>query len=65
MEALTDTLIARVDRLVESGKHTVLSTTPTSVAIAERLSRNEALEKVVREIAAEVAELSRRLDTCT
>ena len=38
MEALMDTLTARVDQLVEADKHPVLSTTPTSVAIAELLS---------------------------
>jgi hypothetical protein len=57
VEALTETLIARVDRLIDR-REMVLSTTPSSVAIAELLSRNEALEKAVREIALEVAELS-------
>jgi hypothetical protein len=61
MEALTDALIARVDRIVEAGKDPVLSTTPTSVAIAELLSRTEALEQALREIALEVAQLSGRL----
>jgi len=66
MEALTDTLLARVDRLVEAGKDDpVRSTTPTSVAIAELLARNEALEKAVREIAYEVEQLSRRLSADT
>ena len=61
MEAFTDTLIARVDRLV-GAKDTILSTTPTSVAIAELLSRQEALENAVREVALELTQLSRRLD---
>jgi hypothetical protein len=65
MEAMMDTLTARVDQLVEARKHPVLSTTPTSVAIAELLARNEALEQAVREIALEVAQLSRRVDADT
>ena len=55
---MTDTLIERVDNLIEAGKETLLTTTATSVAIRELAARNEALENAVREIALEVHRLS-------
>ena len=58
METLTDTLIERVDNLIEAGKEPLLTTTTTSVAIRELAARNEALEDAVREIALEVHKLS-------
>jgi len=58
VESLTDTLIARVDQLVETGKGQLLSTTPTSVVVWELVARLEALEEAVREIALEVEKLS-------
>jgi predicted sugar kinase len=57
-ETLTDTLIERVDKLVQASKEPLLSTTPTSVAISELGLRIEALEKAVREIALEVQRTS-------
>jgi hypothetical protein len=57
-ETLTDTLIERVDKLVQASKEPILSTTPTTDAIGELAARTEALEKAVREIAAEVQKFS-------
>jgi hypothetical protein len=62
--SLTNTLIERVDRLVQPSKpplewgSPLLSTTPTSVAIRELAERTEALANAVREIALEVQKLS-------
>jgi hypothetical protein len=53
-ETLTDTLLERVDKLVQANKQPLLSTTPTTNAIGELVARTEALEKAVREIALEV-----------
>jgi hypothetical protein len=64
MEALTDTLLKRVNELVQTRTSPRewgdprLSTTPTSVAVQELAVRTEALEKAVREIALEVQKLS-------
>jgi hypothetical protein len=64
METLTDTLIERVDKLVQASKarpewgSPLLSTTPTSVAVQELAAQVGALEKAVREIALEVQKLS-------
>ena len=58
LETLTDTLIERIDNLIEAGKEPLLTTTTTSVAIRELAARNEALEDAVREIALEVHRLS-------
>jgi hypothetical protein len=62
LETLTDTLIERVDKLVDAGKEPILSTTPTSLAIRELLHRTDALETAVREITREVERLSAQLD---
>jgi hypothetical protein len=59
-KTLTDTLIERVDKLVQASKEPILSTTPVSVAVGELAARTEALEKAVREIAVEVQKLSAR-----
>jgi predicted sugar kinase len=60
METLAETLLERVDTLIEAQKshQPLLSTTATSVAIAELAARNEGLERAVREIALEVQRLS-------
>lgn len=64
MEPLTDTLIERVDKLIESSKvplewgSPLLSVTPTSVAIRRFAAQVAALESAVREIALEVQNLS-------
>jgi hypothetical protein len=61
-----DTLIERVDELVEAGKvplewgSPLLSVTPTSIAIQQLARQVEALENGVREIALEVQKLSAR-----
>ena len=60
MESLTDTLIERVDQLVEASKAPLLSTTPTSVVVWELAARTDALEQAVREIAREVQNLAAR-----
>ena len=64
MESLTDTLIERVDKLVDASKSPPewgsphLSVTPTSVAIGELAAKIEALGNALREIALEVQTLS-------
>jgi hypothetical protein len=58
LETLTDTLIDRVDKLVQASKAPLLSTTPISVAVRELATRTEALENAMREIALEVQKLS-------
>jgi hypothetical protein len=58
LETLADTLIERVDKLVQMRKAPLLSTTSTSVAIRELAARTEALENALREIALEVQKLS-------
>lgn len=60
METVTGTLLERVDELIEAQKshQPLLSTTATSVAIAELIARSEGLEQALREIAAEVQTLS-------
>jgi hypothetical protein len=60
VESLTDTLVERVDTLVQVGREPLLSTTSTSVAIRELMARSEALENVVREIAVEVRKFAVR-----
>jgi hypothetical protein len=53
-ETLTDTLIERVDKLVEANKRPLLSTAPITDAVGELALRIDALEAAVREIAREV-----------
>jgi hypothetical protein len=55
---LRNSLLERVDRLVQAGKEPLLATTSTSVAIRELVARNESLEQAVRAIAREVQKLS-------
>ena len=57
LETLTDTLIERVNSLIESGTEPLLTTTPPSVAIRELAARIEALQNAVREIALEVQKI--------
>ena len=54
MNVLTETLLDRVDRLIEARKQPVRSTSPSSVVIAELAARVEALEQALREVAGEV-----------
>ena len=64
LQSLTDTLMERVDKLVQPSKpplewgNPLLSTTPTSVAVRELAARTEALESALREIALELQKLS-------
>jgi hypothetical protein len=64
LETLTDTLIERVDKLVQASKASIewgsplLSVTPTSIAIQQLAVQIEALENALREIALEVQKLS-------
>ncbi len=51
---MTDTLIERVDSLLEVDREPLLSTSPISFWIEELVARNESLEKAVREIALEL-----------
>ena len=61
---LTDTLIERVDRLIQSGKRPLewgnprLSITPTPLAVRGLAAEATALERALREIALEVQKLS-------
>ena len=64
MKSLTDTLVERVDELVQPPNerplvwgNPILSVTPTSMAVRELAVRTEALENAVRQIAFEVQEL--------
>jgi hypothetical protein len=63
METVPQTLLERVDDLIstQKGQRPLLSTTATSVAIAELAARNEGLERAVREIALELQKLSASL----
>lgn len=65
METLTETLLERMDNLIEARKshQPLLSTTGTSVAIAELVARNEGLEQALRELAVEVQKLSSALES--
>jgi hypothetical protein len=47
-ETLTNSLLERVDKLVQANKRPLLSTTPTTDAIGELAARIDALEKAVR-----------------
>ena len=64
METLTDTLIERVDKLIQASKAPLewgsprLSVTPTPLAIRGLAAETTALEDAVREIALEVQKLS-------
>ena len=64
MESLADTLLERVDKLVQASKEPLewgsplLSTTPTSLAVRELATQVEALANAVREIALAVQKLS-------
>jgi len=42
---LPETLIERVEKLVQANKEPILSTTPVSVAVGELAARTEALEE--------------------
>lgn len=57
LETVTDTLIERIDDLLEADREPLLTTTPTSIWIRELAARNESLEKAVREIALELQRL--------
>ena len=63
-QSLTDTLIERVDRLIEASKSPLewgnprLSMTPTPLAVRGLAQETSALERAVREIALEVQRLS-------
>jgi hypothetical protein len=57
-ETLSDTLIERVEKIVDAHKRPLLSTTPNSDAVRELAARTEALEEAVREIALEVQKRS-------
>ena len=66
METLADTLIERVDKLVQASQaprewgSPHLSATPTSLAIQELPKEIEALQSAVRETALEVQKLEAR-----
>ena len=51
MQTATDTLLERVDRLVQGSREPLLATASTSAAIAELVTRIEVLEIALREIA--------------
>jgi hypothetical protein len=64
MQTLTETLIERLDKLLQPSNaplewgNPLLSATPTSFAVRELAVRTEALEHAVREIALEIQKLS-------
>jgi len=64
MQTKTDTLVERVEKLVQAENpprvwgNPRLSSTPSSLAIRELAVRTEALQDAVREIAREVQKLS-------
>ena len=64
MSTIADTLMERVDRLIEASKPSTgwgsphLSTTPSALAIERLAAQVDALENAVREIALEVQKLS-------
>lgn len=51
MQALDDTLLMRVERLVEASRKPLRSTSSTTVVIAALVERIEALEAALREVA--------------
>jgi hypothetical protein len=63
-QPLTDTLIERVDRLIQASRAPLewgsphLSVTPTPLAVRGLAAETAALEKALREIALEVQKLS-------
>jgi hypothetical protein len=65
-QPLTDTLIERVDRLIQASKTPLewgnprVSMTPTPVAVQGLAAETTALERAVREIALEVQKLAAR-----
>jgi len=65
-QPLTDTLIERVDRLIQASKTPLewgnprVSMTPTPLAVRGLAQETSALERAVREIALEVQRLSAR-----
>lgn len=60
LETSTNTLIERVDSLLESDRQPLLATSPTLVWIHELAVRHASLEKAVREIALELHKLTAR-----
>lgn len=60
METLTETLLERVDKLLEAqkGDEVLLSVTPPSVMIGELFRRCEGLEQALREVTVDVHRLS-------
>ena len=51
MQALDDTLLMRVERLVEASRRPLRLTSSTTVVIAELVERIDTLEAALREIA--------------
>ena len=58
MQALDDTLLMRVERLVEASRKPLRLTSSTTVVIAQLVERIDALEAALREIADAVGETS-------
>ena len=60
VETLTETLLERVNKLIEAqqGHEPLLSTTPTPVAIGKLAAQSQGFEQALREIAVEVQKLS-------
>jgi hypothetical protein len=64
LETLTDTLIERVDRLIQANSAPLgwgsphLSVTPTSLAVSQLAAEIASLQEAVREIALEIQKLS-------
>jgi hypothetical protein len=64
METLNDTLLERVDTLIEArtGHWPLRSTTTTSEAIGELAARVDGLENAIREMAVEIQKLTASRD---
>jgi hypothetical protein len=62
VETLTETLLQRVENLIEAHKsdEPLLSTTPVPVVLGELAARCQGFEQALREIAAEVEKLASR-----
>ena len=63
MESLNDTLANRVDQMIKAYRYRELGPeTGTRACVEELMARNEALEEIVRELAAELERIIGRFE---
>ena len=63
MESLTDTLAGRVEQMIQAYRGRKIGTeTGTRACVEELIARNEALEEIVRALAAELERLTARFE---